>query len=102
MLGHSDRVAIQSQVNAKSSLGKAKAPFSPVGQADVGDIGGVEGFGGVAFFGVEDDDVFDDAALFQDDVHVLRAHAGFGQQGEPATPFFVQANGDDLSLRAIW
>jgi hypothetical protein len=51
----------------------------------------------VAFFGVEDDDVLDHAALFQDNVDVLGTHARLGQLGQVAAPFFVQANGDHLS-----
>lgn len=44
-------------------------------QTDIRNVGGVEGFGGVAFLGVEDDDVLDHASFLQNHLYVLRTHA---------------------------
>ncbi|MEY2511219.1 MAG: hypothetical protein QOE26_1982 [Verrucomicrobiota bacterium] len=92
-----DPAICKGEKESVSESRQIKAVRSPTRQTDVGDIGGVEGLGGVAFLGVEDDDILDDASLFQDHVDVLGTHARLGQPGQVAAPFFVEANGDHLS-----
>src|SRR5439155_5825563 len=72
-------------------------------QADVGNVLGVKCLNGLTFFPVEDRHVWQDAAILQDNVHVLRTHPGFRKCRELFLPLFSKVDSHWSLLRYnIW